>query len=113
MDTVLDALGDRTRRTILERLSSGPVAVGVLADQLPVSRPAVSQHLRVLKDAELVVESVAGTRRLYRINKSGLRVVREYFDRFWEAALDNFAILAEAETQAAKRRGGKASTEKG
>jgi DNA-binding transcriptional ArsR family regulator len=100
VDTVLDALGDRTRRSILERLSAGPVAVGVLADQLPVSRPAVSQHLRVLKEAELVVESVVGTRRLYRIDKPGLRVVREYFDRFWETALDNFAILAEAEAGA-------------
>jgi DNA-binding transcriptional ArsR family regulator len=100
---VLDALGDRTRRTILEKLTEGPVAVGVLADQLPVSRPAVSQHLRVLKHAELVVESVAGTRRLYRINQSGLRVVRDYFDRFWETTLDNFAILAAAEAEAERR----------
>jgi DNA-binding transcriptional ArsR family regulator len=106
VDAVLDALGDRTRRSILERLSAGPVAVGVLADQLPVSRPAVSQHLRVLKDAELVVESVAGTRRLYRINKSGLRVVREYFDRFWETALDSFAIFAEAEARDDTRKRG-------
>lgn len=100
MDAVLDALGDRTRRTILEKLSVGPVAVGVLADQLPVSRPAVSQHLRVLKAAELVVESIAGTRRLYRINRSGLQIVRDYVDRFWESALDDFAILAEAEAEA-------------
>jgi DNA-binding transcriptional ArsR family regulator len=106
VDAVLDALGDRTRRTILERLSAGPVAVGVLADQLPVSRPAVSQHLRVLKDAGLVVESVAGTRRLYRIDKPGLRVAREYFDRFWETALDNFAILAEVEARADTRKRG-------
>jgi DNA-binding transcriptional ArsR family regulator len=106
VDAVLDALGDRTRRTILERLSAGSLAVGVLADQLPVSRPAVSQHLRVLKDAGLVVESVAGTRRLYRVNKSGLRVVREYFDRFWETALDNFAILAEAEARDDTRKRG-------
>jgi DNA-binding transcriptional ArsR family regulator len=98
-DAVLDALGDRTRRAILEKLVAGPVAVGVLADQLPVSRPAVSQHLRVLKDAELVVESVAGTRRLYRVNRSGLRAVRDYFDRFWETTLDNFAILAAAEAE--------------
>jgi DNA-binding transcriptional ArsR family regulator len=96
---VLDALGDRTRRTILEKLRAGPIAVGVLADQLPVSRPAVSQHLRVLKDAELVVESVAGTRRLYRINQAGLMAVRDYFDRFWETTLDNFAILAAAEAE--------------
>jgi DNA-binding transcriptional ArsR family regulator len=100
IDTVLDALGDRTRRAILEKLVLGPVAVGVLADQLPVSRPAVSQHLRVLKEAELVVESVAGTRRLYRINQAGLMVVRDYFDRFWEATLDNFALLAAAEAEA-------------
>jgi DNA-binding transcriptional ArsR family regulator len=99
-DTVLDALGDRTRRTILEKLLAGPTAVGVLADQLPVSRPAVSQHLRVLKDAELVVESVAGTRRIYRINQAGLMAVRDYFDRFWETTLDNFAILAAAEAEA-------------
>lgn len=115
MDAVLDALGDRTRRTILERLSAGPVAVGVLADQLPVSRPAVSQHLRVLKNAGLVVESVAGTRRLYRVDNSGLRVVREYFDRFWETTLDNFAILAEAEARGdARKRGTRARrTKKG
>jgi DNA-binding transcriptional ArsR family regulator len=99
VDAILDALGDRTRRAILETLAAGPLAVGVLADQLPVSRPAVSQHLRILKDAELVVESVAGTRRLYRIDKSGLRAVREYFDRFWETAMDNFVILAEAEAR--------------
>ena len=104
VDAVLDALGDRTRRTILEKLTAGPVAVGVLADQLPVSRPAVSQHLRVLKDAELVVESVAGTRRLYRINQSGLQVVRDYFDRFWETTLDNFAILAAAEAEKDRRK---------
>jgi DNA-binding transcriptional ArsR family regulator len=97
--TVLDALGDKTRRSILEKLSGGPVAVGVLADQLPISRPAVSQHLRVLKDADLVVESVAGTRRIYRINQAGLMAVRDYLDRFWETTLDNFALLAAAETE--------------
>ncbi len=94
---VLDALGDKTRRSILEKLADGPVAVGVLADQLPISRPAVSQHLRVLKDAGLVVESAAGTRRFYRVNPAGLAAVRAYLDRFWEATLDNFALLAEAE----------------
>jgi len=96
---VLDALGDGTRRSILEKLVDGPVAVGVLAQQLPVSRPAVSQHLRVLKDAGLVVESVSGTRRLYRINRAGLMVVRDYLDRFWETTLDNFALLASAEAE--------------
>ena len=78
--------------------------MGVLADQMPVSRPAVSQHLRVLKDAGLVVESVAGTRRLYRINRSGLMIVRDYLDRFWETTLDNFAILAAAEAEAESRK---------
>ena len=108
VDAVLDALGDRTRRAILEKLTAGPIAVGVLADQLPVSRPAVSQHLRVLKDAGLVTESVAGTRRLYRIDQAGLAAVRDYFDRFWEATLDNFAILAAAQAEADR---GKRSTE--
>jgi DNA-binding transcriptional ArsR family regulator len=95
--SVLDALGDATRRSILERLLAGPTAVGVLADQLPISRPAVSQHLRVLKEAELVVESVAGTRHLYRINPAGFEVVRGYFGRFWATTLSNFAALAETE----------------
>jgi DNA-binding transcriptional ArsR family regulator len=104
VDEVLDALGDRTRRVILEKLALGPVAVGVLAEQLPVSRPAVSQHLRVLKAAELVVESAAGTRRLYRINQAGLMVVRDYFDRFWETTLDNFALVTAAEAEADIRK---------
>jgi DNA-binding transcriptional ArsR family regulator len=93
----LDALGDKTRRSILEKLASGPVAVGVLADQLPISRPAVSQHLRVLKDADLVVESVAGTRRLYRINQAGLMAVRDYLDRFWVQTLAGFKEIVERE----------------
>jgi DNA-binding transcriptional ArsR family regulator len=92
---VLDALGDKTRRSIFEKLADGPVAVGVLAEQLPISRPAVSQHLRVLKEAELVVESVAGTRRLYRINQAGLETVREYLDRFWVQTLAGFKELVE------------------
>ena len=99
---MLDALGDGNRRSILERLAAGPLPVGALAEQLPISRPAVSQHLRVLKEAELVTVSVVGTRHLYRINPSGLRAVRDYLHRFWMTALDNFAALAEAE--AADRR---------
>lgn len=98
---VLDALGDPTRRSILERLIDGPLAVGALADRLPVSRPAVSQHLKVLKEAELVVESVAGTRRIYRIDPTGLDAVRAYLDRFWSTTLSNFAALAEAEARQA------------
>jgi DNA-binding transcriptional ArsR family regulator len=97
--TVLDALGDASRRAILEELQAGPLPVGVLADRLPISRPAVSQHLRVLKQADLVVESTAGTRRLYRIDRSGLRAVRDYVDRFWATTLDNFAALAEQEAR--------------
>ena len=90
----------------------GPVAVGVLAEQLPVSRPTVSQHLRVLKDAELVVESIAGTRRLYRINRAGLMVVRGYLDRLWETTLDNFALLAAAEAEADHRSTSRRSTQR-
>lgn len=82
------------------------MAVGVLADKLPISRPAVSQHLRVLKDAELVVEQVAGTRRLYRVNQAGLMAVRDYLDRFWETALDSFAILAAADAEETRRNSG-------
>ncbi len=92
---VLDALGDKTRRSILEKLTGGPTPVGVLADQLPISRPAVSQHLRVLKDADLVVESVAGTRRIYRINQEGLMALRDYLDRFWAQTLVNFKETVE------------------
>ena len=94
---VLDALGDKTRRCILERVADGPVAVGVLADQLPISRPAVSQHLRVLKDAGLVVESVAGTRRLYRINQVGFMALHDYLDRFWMRALADYKEIVERE----------------
>ena len=108
--TVLDALGDPTRRSILERLLDGPVAVGVLANRLPVSRPAVSQHLRVLKDAELVIETAAGTRRLYRINPAGLAAVRDYLDRFWTTALGNFAALAATEVQSAAQSAGPQQT---
>jgi DNA-binding transcriptional ArsR family regulator len=92
---VLDALGDKTRRSILEKLADGPVAVGVLAEQLPISRPAVSQHLRVLKEADLVMESVAGTRRLYRVNEAGLMALREYLDRFWSQTLAGFKETVE------------------
>jgi DNA-binding transcriptional ArsR family regulator len=92
---VLDALGDQTRRAIVERLQEGPRAVGELASGLPVSRPAVSQHLRVLKEAGLVTERQEGTRRLYRLDPAGLAEVRSYFDRFWEIALADFKAAAE------------------
>jgi DNA-binding transcriptional ArsR family regulator len=91
----MDALGDPTRRAIFELLSAGPHAVGEIAEQLPVSRPAVSQHLRVLKDAGLVAERRNGTRRIYRLDPDGVAKVRDYFDRFGDAALAEFKAAAE------------------
>ena len=90
-------MGDSTRRAILERLRSGPLPVGEIADELPVSRPAVSQHLRVLKEAGLVTERREGTRRLYRLDPDGLGEVRDYFDDFWSEALAAFKTAAEEE----------------
>jgi DNA-binding transcriptional ArsR family regulator len=95
----LDALGDATRRAIVERLRDGPLAVGELADGLPVSRPAVSQHLRVLKEAGLVTERQSGTRRLYRLDPDGLAELRAAFDLFWTDALAAFAEAVERETE--------------
>jgi DNA-binding transcriptional ArsR family regulator len=95
---VLDALGDWTRRQIFEALKRGPLSVGELASGLPVSRPAVSQHLRVLKDAGLVVDRKEGTRRVYRIDPNGLAGIRAYFDSFWGEALERFAAEARKET---------------
>jgi DNA-binding transcriptional ArsR family regulator len=90
----LDALGDPTRRTILERLRSGPLSVGALAAGLPVSRPAVSQHLAVLRRARLVTHDRQGTRNLYRLDAEGVAALRDYFDSFWEDALARFADAA-------------------
>lgn len=83
----LDALGDPTRRAILSQLLRGPMSVGELARGFPISRPAVSQHLRILKDAHLVADQAAGTRRVYRINPKGFESLRQYLDRFWTDAL--------------------------
>jgi len=94
----LDALGDPTRRAIFERLRRRPTSVGELAEGLPVSRPAVSQHLRVLKEAGLVSDSRDGTRRLYRIEPDGLLRMRDYFDGFWSEALERFRDAARKET---------------
>jgi DNA-binding transcriptional ArsR family regulator len=98
----LQALGDPTRRSVLEQLRNGPRAVGEIAEQLPVSRPAVSQHLRVLKEAGLVTERQNGTRRLYRVDPEGLAGLREYLDGFWEEALASFKAAAEAEERRKK-----------
>jgi DNA-binding transcriptional ArsR family regulator len=95
--TAMDALGDPTRRAIFEQLRRGPRAVGEIAGDLPVSRPAVSQHLRVLKEAGLVTERRDGTRRLYRLDPDGLAQVRRYFDDFWTEALAGFKAAAESE----------------
>jgi DNA-binding transcriptional ArsR family regulator len=91
----LTALHDPTRRSILERLATGPRSVGEIASELPISRPAVSQHLRVLKEAELVSERRDGTRRLYRIDPRGLAELRAYFDGFWTRALADFKEAAD------------------
>src|SRR5215831_14773454 len=89
-DQQLDALGDSTRRAILAHLLSGPLPVGELAREFPISRPAVSQHLRILKDANLVTDRRAGNRRLYRLNLEGFETLREYFELFWGQALHAF-----------------------
>jgi DNA-binding transcriptional ArsR family regulator len=92
---VLDALGDPTRRAIFELLVAGPRAVGELAGELPVSRPAVSQHLKVLKEAGLVIDQAAGTRRLYRVNPVGVGALRAWLDQLWSGALAAFKTVAE------------------
>jgi len=91
----LAALADPTRRKIFERLKRGPSPVGRLAEGLPVSRPAVSQHLKVLKEAGLVSEEQDGARRIYRIDPHGLGQLRQWLDQFWDAALENFKAEAE------------------
>jgi DNA-binding transcriptional ArsR family regulator len=89
------ALADGTRRAIVERLAHGPAAVGELARELPVSRPAVSQHLKVLKSAGLVRDRAAGTRRVYRLDPTGLDALRADLDRFWTRALAGYAETIE------------------
>ena len=91
----IEALADPTRRSIFERLRRGASAVGVLADGLPVSRPAVSQHLKVLKEAGLVREQQDGTRRIYSIDPEGLGQLRKWLDQFWDVALTSFKAEAE------------------
>ena len=98
MTNGMDALGDPTRRAIFERLAKGPTAVGELANELPVSRPAVSQHLKVLKQAGLVTDRAAGTRRLYQLDPRGIAELRAYFDTFWMHALTAFKDAVENPT---------------
>ena len=91
----LEALGDGTRREIMEQLRRGPRPVGEIAAALPVSRPAVSQHLRVLKEAGLVTERREGTKRIYELSPTGLAELRAYFEQFWSQALDAYKEAAE------------------
>jgi DNA-binding transcriptional ArsR family regulator len=89
-DEAWNALGDVSRRAIVECLAEGPRAVGELADALPISRPAVSQHLKVLKDAGLVADRVSGTRRIYRLNPAGVAAMRDQLDTYWNRALAGY-----------------------
>lgn len=101
-NAALTALGDPTRREIFERLADGPRSVGELAQDLPVSRPAVSQHLRHLKEAGLVTDHAEGTRRVYRIDPAGLGAIRQWLDRFWDDALAAFTEEVEKESEGQK-----------
>jgi DNA-binding transcriptional ArsR family regulator len=94
-----DALGDPTRRAIVTCLAERPRAVGELAELLPISRPAVSQHLRVLKDAGLVSDHAAGTRRVYRLNPAGMAALRDQLETFWNRALNSYQDVVEQPTE--------------
>jgi DNA-binding transcriptional ArsR family regulator len=96
-ERVLDALGDPTRRRIFQRLRGGARSVGEIAERMDVSRPAVSQHLKVLKAARLVVDRAEGTRRLYAVDKRGISALRGWLDGFWDEALAAFREAAERE----------------
>jgi DNA-binding transcriptional ArsR family regulator len=98
-DIAFDALGDHTRRAIFERLADRPRAVGELAQELPVSRPAVSQHLKVLKDAGLVTQRAVGSRRIYQLDPVGVGALRAYLDQFWDRALASFKQAAERKAE--------------
>lgn len=98
IDSIMDALGDKTRRDILGLLKVQAMAVGDIAEQLPISRPAVSKHLRILKTAGLVTYTPSGTRNIFRLNTSGFDAARAYLDSFWDEALANFQRVVEAQT---------------
>lgn len=101
----LQALGDPTRREIFERLTARALAVGELARDMPVSRPAVSQHLKVLKAAGLVVDRPVGTRRVYQVDPAAVSALRDYFDSFWSHALESFRTAVEEQEQPSEPRG--------
>jgi DNA-binding transcriptional ArsR family regulator len=94
-----DALADHTRRAILERLGERPRTVGELADELPISRPAVSQHLKVLKEIGLVADRAVGTRRIYRLNPTAVAALRDQLDTFWNKTLAGYKQAAEQGTE--------------
>jgi DNA-binding transcriptional ArsR family regulator len=96
VDAAIRALGDPTRKAVFELIAATPMPVGAIAERLPVSRPAVSQHLRVLKEAGLVLDRAAGTRRYYEVDPEGVDALRSYFERFWNTALWAFKNAAEA-----------------
>jgi DNA-binding transcriptional ArsR family regulator len=104
VELVLDALGDPTRRTIFERLRAGARSVGEIAEGMDVSRPAVSQHLKVLKAARLVVDRADGTRRLYAVDAQGVKALRSWLDGSWDEALAAFKKAAERETKKHERK---------
>ena len=99
VSTALTALADPTRRAIFEQLGDGPRSVGAIARGLPISRPAVSQHLKQLKEAGLVSDHADGTRRIYRIDPAGLGVLRQWLDRFWDDGLAAFKAEADKEAE--------------
>ena len=103
-EKILDALGDPTRRAILDTLRRGPRPVGELARRLPVSRPAVSQHLKILKEAGLVKDRPNGTRRLYQLNAGTMADLRAYLDTFWSGALANLKAVAESDHRIRRRK---------
>jgi DNA-binding transcriptional ArsR family regulator len=94
-----EVLGDPSRRAIVECLAERPRAVGELAEELPISRPAVSQHLKVLKDAGLVTDRAAGTRRVYRLNPAGVAALRDQLDTFWNRALEGYQSVVDQPTE--------------
>jgi DNA-binding transcriptional ArsR family regulator len=104
IERVLDALGDPTRRSVFERLRGGPRSVGEIARGMDVTRPAVSQHLKVLKAARLVVDRAEGTRRLYGVEAQGLKALRGWLDGFWDEALAAFKEAAERATKKPERK---------
>jgi DNA-binding transcriptional ArsR family regulator len=103
LSNVVTALADPTRRQIFEHLAEGPQSVGALALKMPISRPAVSQHLRVLKEAGLVSDRAEGTRRVYQIDPAGLGIIRQWLDRFWDRALEAFQAEADKDASLAEK----------